>query len=139
MYKFLITMQNEGSDITVVRYAKSETRRIFLIKFLSFQNGCFISLAEGSNRIGSISVSISSSNKVNTAKVIPSKFDSMFVSTISERVSSMINGICIVSLHSTKQLQLGDMKAIMDEIMNLVKEEYNRSEGEKGYAQEFKR
>jgi len=138
MYKFLITMQNEGSDITVVRYAKSETRRIFLIKFLSFQNGCFISLAEGSNRIGSISVSISSSNKVNTAKVIPSKFDSMFVSTISERVSSMINGICIVSLYSTKQLQLGDMKAIMDEIMNLVKEEYNRSEGDKGYAQESK-
>ena len=81
MYKFHVTMQNEGSDITVVRYAKSETRRIFLIKFLSFQNGCFISLAEGSNRIGSISVSISSSNKVNTAKVIPSKFDSMFVST----------------------------------------------------------
>jgi hypothetical protein len=131
-------MQNEGSDITVVRYAKSETRRIFLIKFLSFQNGCFISLAEGSNRIGSISVSISSSNKVNTAKVIPSKFDSMFVSTISERVSSMINGICIVSLYSTKQLQLGDMKAIMDEIMNLVKEEYNQSEGDKGYAQESK-
>lgn len=138
MYKSLITMQNEGSDITVVRYAKSETRRIFLIKFLSFQNGCFISLAEGSNRIGSISVSISSSNKVNTAKVIPSKFDSMFVSTISERVSSMINGICMVSLYSTKQLQLGDMKAIMDEIMNLVKEEYNRSEGDKGYAQESK-
>ena len=138
MYKFLITMQNEGSDITVVRYAKSETRRIFLIKFLSFQNGCFISLAEGSNRIGSISVSLSSSNKVNTAKVIPSKFDSMFVSTISERVSSMINGICMVSLYSTKQLQLGDMKAIMDEIMNLVKEEYNRSEGDKGYAQESK-
>jgi len=132
-------MQNEGSDITVVRYAKSETRRIFLIKFLSFQNGCFISLAEGSNRIGSISVSISSSNKVNTAKVIPSKFDSMFVTTISERVSRMINGICMVSLHSTKQLQLGDMKAIMDEIMNLIKEEYNRSEGEKGYAQESKR
>ena len=132
-------MQNEGSDITVVRYAKSETQRIFLIKFLSFQNGCFISLAEGSNRIGSISVSISSSNKVNTAKVIPSKFDSMFVSTISERVSRMINGICMVSLHSTKQLQLGDMKAIMDEVMNLVKEEYNRSEDEKGYTQESER
>jgi hypothetical protein len=127
-------MQNQGSDITVVRYARSESKRIFLIKFLSFQNGCFLSLAEGSNRIGSLSVSISSSNKVNTAKVIPSKFDSMFVSTISERVSGMINGICIVSLHSTKQLQLGDMKAIMDEIMNLVKEEYNRSEDEKGHT-----
>lgn len=127
-------MQNQGSDITVVRYARSESQRIFLIKFLSFRNGCFLSLAEGSNRIGSLSVSISSSNKVNTAKVIPSKFDSMFVSTISERVSCMINGICIVSLHSTKQLQLGDMKAIMDEIMSLVKEEYNRSEDKKGHT-----
>ena len=132
-------MQDEGFNGLVLRTVKSPSRRTFLIKFLSFQNGCFIALAEGSHKIGSISVSISSSNKVNTAKVIPSKFDSMFVSTISERVSSMINGICMVSLYSTKQLQLGDMKAIMDEIMNLVKEEYNRSEGEKGYAQESKR
>ena len=118
----------KDSDIIVVRTAKSESRRIFLIKFLSFQNGCFIALAEGSDRIGSISVSISSSNKVNTAKVIPSKFDSMFVNTISERVSSMINGICLVSFHSIKQLQLDDMKAIMGEIMNLIKEKYNRNE-----------
>src|SRR5947209_14684287 len=125
-------MQDEDSDALIVRSVRTPSTRIFLIKFLSFQNGCFIVVAEGSNRIGSLSVSISSSNKVNTAKVIPSKFDSMFVSTISERVSGMINGICIVSLHSTKQLQLGDMKAIMDEIMNLVKEEYNRSEDEKG-------
>jgi hypothetical protein len=128
-------MQNQGSDITVVRYVRSESQRIFLIKFLSFQNGCFLSLAEGSNRIGSLSVSISSSNKVNTAKVIPSKFDSMFVSTISERVSCMINGICIVSLYSTKQLQLVDMKAIMDEIMSLVKEEYDRSEDKNGHTE----
>jgi hypothetical protein len=62
--------------------------------------------------------------------VIPSKFDSIFVSTISEKVSFMVNGICIVSLHSTKQLQLCDMKAIMEEIMNLVKNEYNQIEDE---------
>ncbi len=33
----------------------------------------------------------------------------------------MINGICMVSLHSIKQFQLDDMKAIMEEIMNLVR------------------
>jgi hypothetical protein len=130
-------MQNEGFKGLVVRTVRSPSRRIFLIKFLSFQNGCFIALAEGSHKIGSISVSISSSNKVNTAKVIPSKFDSMFVNTISERVSSMINGICLVSFHSIKQLQLDDMKAIMGDIMNLIEEEYDQHGNEKDHKAEF--
>ncbi|MBV9669302.1 MAG: hypothetical protein JO327_14390 [Nitrososphaeraceae archaeon] len=122
-------MQNKVSDRILIRSVSSEeSHRTFLIKFLSFQNGCFVSLSEGSDRIGSLCVSISSSNKVNTAKVIPSKFDSIFVSTISEKVSFMVNGICIVSLHNTKQLQLCDMKAIMEEIMNLVKNESNQIE-----------
>jgi hypothetical protein len=46
----------------------------------------------------------------------------VFINTISEKVSSMINGICIVSLYSTNQLNLEDMKAIMGEIMNIVGE-----------------
>lgn len=128
-------MQNKVSNRTIlVRSVSSENHRTFLIKFLSFQNGCFISLTEGSDRIGSLCVSISSSNKVSTAKVIPSKFDSLFVSTISEKVSSMVNGVCIVSLHNTKQLQLCDMKTIMEEIMNLVKNEYNQIEDERRHS-----
>jgi hypothetical protein len=129
-------MQNEGFNGLVVRAVRSPSGRTFLIKFLSFQNGCFIALAEGSHKIGSIYVSISSSNKVNTAKVIPSKFDSMFVNTISERVSSMINGICLVSFHSIKQLQLDDMKEIMGDIMNLIEGEYNQH-GEKDHKAEL--
>jgi hypothetical protein len=128
-------MQNEGFNGLVVRAVRSPSGRTFLIKFLSFQNGCFIALAEGYHKIGSIYVSISSSNKVNTAKVIPSKFDSMFVNTISERVSSMINGICLVSFHSIKQLQLDDMKEIMGYIMNLIEEKYSQH-GEKEHKAE---
>jgi hypothetical protein len=128
-------MQDEGFNGLVVRTVMSPSRRTFLIKFLSFQNGCFIALVEGSNKIGSISVSISSSNKINTAKVIPSKFDSMFVNTISERVSSLINGICVVSFDSIKQLQLDDMKEIMGYIMNLIEEEYSQR-GEKEHKAE---
>jgi hypothetical protein len=120
-------MQDEGYDTITVRRITSEGKRTFLIKFLSFQNGCFISVSESLNRIGSISVSISASNKVNTAKVIPSKFNSMFVSTISERVASMINGICLISLHSLTQLEFDDMKAIMGEIMNLVEDRHNEN------------
>jgi hypothetical protein len=128
-------MQDEGFNGLVVRTVMSPSRRTFLIKFLSFQNGCFIALVEGSNKIGSISVSISSSNKINTAKVIPSKFDSMFVNTISERVSSLINGICVVSFDSIKQLQLDDMKEIMGYIMNLIEKEYSQH-GEKEHKAE---
>ena len=116
-------MQDEGSDALIARTVRAPSTRIFLIKFLSFQNGCFIIVAEDSNRIGSLYVSIASANKVSTAKVIPSKFDSIFINTISERVSSMLNGICLVCMHSVKHLHLDDMKAIMEEIMNLVGKE----------------
>ena len=124
-------MHDEGYDTFTVRTITSEGKRTFLVKFLSFQNGCFISVSESLNRIGSISVSISATNKVNTAKVIPSKFNSMFVSTISERIASMINGICLISLHSLKQLEFDDMKAIMGEIMNLVEEDRHNENGDR--------
>ena len=51
----------------------------------------------------------------------------MFINTISERISSMINGICLISLHSLKQLEFDDMKAIMGEIMNLVGDNDNEN------------
>jgi|SRR6188474_3667730 hypothetical protein len=124
-------MQNDWSNLLITHSIRSQSGRIFYVKYISFQNGCFIALDEGSDALGSISVSISSSNKINTAKVIPSKFDSMFVDTISQRVSSMINGICLVSFHSTKQLQFEDMKAIMDEIMNLIRGEGSRNDDKK--------
>ena len=125
-------MQDEGSEALILRTVRAPSTRIFLIKFLSFQNGCFIIVAEDSNRIGSIYVSIASANKVTTAKVIPCKYDSIFINTISERISTMINGICLVCMHSVKNLHLDDMKAIMGEIMNLIgkKDEgnYNRQQ-----------
>jgi len=113
-------MQGEGSVTLIERKVTSPSTRAFLIRLLTFQNGCFIAVSEGSDRIGSMHVSIASSNKVNTARVIPSKHDSIFINTISETVSSRTNGISIVCVHSLEQLHLDDMKAIMGEIMNLV-------------------
>jgi hypothetical protein len=105
-----------------VRKIVTESQKAFILKCLSFENGLFILLAEGVDRIGSLTVSITASNKSTTATVIPSKHHSVFINTISERVSSMINGICIVSFYSTNQLNLNDMKAIMGEIMNIVED-----------------
>jgi hypothetical protein len=102
------------------RTVSSYSGRNFLLRMTFFQNGCFIVINEDERRIGAISVAISNSNKVNVAKVIPSKHDSIFINTVAEKVSSMINGICLVSLHSKSQLQLDDMKAIIGEVMNIV-------------------
>ena len=129
-------MQNECSNELVKHCISSNGGRTFYVKYLSFQNGCFITLDEGSNALGSVSISISSSNKITSAKVIPSKVDSTFVHTISQRVSSMINGICLASCHSTKQLQFEDMKAIMDEIVKIVKSEGTINENKKVYTKE---
>ena len=77
-------------------------------------------ITEGQPRIGAVSIAISASNKVSTAKVIPSKHDSIFINTMAEKVSSMINGISLVSLHSQSQLELDDMKAIMEGVLNTI-------------------
>lgn len=113
-------MQGGGPVTLIERKVISPSKRVFLIRLLPFQNGWFISVSEGSDTIGSLHVSIASSNKVNTARVIPSRYDSIFINTISETVTSRTNGISIVCVHSLEQLRLDDMKAIMGEIMNLV-------------------
>lgn len=115
------------------RSVSSETGRTFLLNILFFQNGCFITISEGELRVGAVSVAISSSNKANTAKIIPSKHDPIFVNTVVERVASMINGICLVSLHTKVPLQLEDMKAIMGEVMNMIED---RDKGHGGGKEE---
>jgi hypothetical protein len=109
-----------GSDEGSTK-VRSGTGREFSIQSLFFQNGCFLIISEGQPRIGALNASIGTSGgKVNTAKVIPSMHDSVFINTVSEKVSSMINGICVVSLHSKVQLQLEDMKAIMEVVMDII-------------------
>lgn len=95
--------------------------RSFLILVFRLANGCFISVSEGTlPRIGSLNVSLHSSMGVNTAKVIPSKYDSVFLNIISERVAGLVNGICIVSLHTTNALDLKAMKSLMESVLNVL-------------------
>src|ERR687890_2378280 len=107
-------------EVFVTKIVSPSTTRNFLLSTTVFQNGCFSVLTEGQPRIGAVSIAISASNKISTAKVIPSKYDSIFINTMAEKVSSMINGISLVSLHSKSQLQLDDMKAIMEGVMNNI-------------------
>lgn len=104
-------------EITV----NSRTSRVFLIRYLDFHNGCFISISEDLHSLGSLHVSTAFANKVRTAKVIPSITDSLFLNTVSERVASMINGLAIVNISAKKQLNNSDMEDIIVEILKFIK------------------
>ena len=96
--------------------------RDFLVQIVPFDNGNFISITEGKEKIGAMVVSIGSGTRTSTATVIPSKSDSFFLKMVSERVASTTNGICIVSLNIQKEFGLETMKVIMNEIMEIVRQ-----------------
>ena len=110
-----------GSGQSESDTARSGTGREFVIQGHFFENGCFFVISEGSPRLGAITASIGvAGGKINSAKVIPSKFDSMFITNVSEKVAALINGICLVSLYSKTSLKLDDMKAIMEVVMDIM-------------------
>lgn len=99
-------------------------QRLFSIRVIGMFNGYFISISEDKqHRIGSLNVSLPGSIGVNTAKVIPSKYDSVFLNMISERVAALTNGICITSLYTKNSLNLKAMKIIMEIIIDAVSEQ----------------
>src|SRR5919106_6488280 len=110
----------EDKDDIIVKNIQINDKRIIHIKSIFFENGCFIIISENSNRIGSVTMASSLSNKVTSAIVIPSKFDSFFINSIAQRISLMLNGICLVSLHTKMQLDVKSMKTIMGEILNMI-------------------
>jgi hypothetical protein len=111
--------------ISQVGYTKKTVKvnhRDFLVRILPYDNGNFISITEGKERIGTLVVSISSGGRISTAAVIPSKSETIFLKMVSERVASTINGICIFSLNIEKDLDLDSMKVLMNELMEIIKQ-----------------
>ncbi|MGI0074600.1 MAG: hypothetical protein ACREA5_01515 [Nitrosotalea sp.] len=93
-----------------------------MVQLVPYDNGNYISISEGKERIGTLVVSISSGGRVSTAAVIPSKSDTLFLKMVSERVASTMNGICIFSLNIEKDLDLDSMKVLMNELMEIIKQ-----------------
>jgi hypothetical protein len=110
----------EDKDDMLVKDIQIDDKRTIYIKSIFFENGCFIIISENSNRIGSVTMASSLSNKVTSAIVIPSKFDSFFINSIAQRIALMLNGICLVSLHIKTPLDVKSMKTIMEEILDRI-------------------
>ena len=94
--------------------------RKFLVQLIPFDNGNFISISEGGQKIGSMAVSIGSGPAPTTVTVIPSKTDSLFLKLTAEKISASIRGIGIVSLYAQRDLGNEAARILIGEIMEMI-------------------
>ncbi|MCH2405396.1 MAG: hypothetical protein MK200_04310 [Nitrosopumilus sp.] len=94
--------------------------RTFFLQIQKFENGYFISITEGTNKIGSMVISLATGPKPITTTIIPSRTESIFLKLIAERISTRMRGIALVSTFTQKELEPNTAKALMSEIMEMV-------------------
>jgi hypothetical protein len=97
--------------------------RNFSLSIQKFDNGYFISVSEGSNKIGSMVASMASGPTPITTTIIPSRSESLFLKLVSERISTRIRGIALVSAFIQKELEPNTAKDLMSEIMEMIENE----------------
>ncbi len=96
--------------------------RTFLVNFLNFENGMIISISETLLKIGPMLISISSGPVPSTSVIIPTKSEELFLKLLSEKISSFLKGICIVTGNFEKPLDNETTKQLMHEIMGEITE-----------------
>ena len=94
--------------------------RSFSLQIIKFENGYFVSVTEGTNKLGSMVVSLATGPTPVTTTIIPSKSEALFLRLIAERISTRMRGIAVVSAFIQKELEPTSAKAIMTEIMELI-------------------
>lgn len=94
--------------------------RSFSLTIQKFENGSFISISEGSKKIGSMVVSLATGPTPITTTVIPSKTESLFLKLTAERISTTTKGVAIVSAYIKKELEIDTAKVLMTEIMEMI-------------------
>ncbi|MDH3361842.1 MAG: hypothetical protein OEW86_08510 [Nitrosopumilus sp.] len=97
--------------------------RNFSLNIQKFENGYFISVTEGSNKIGSMVASLATGPTPITTTIIPSRTESLFLKLVAERISVRVRGIAIVSAFIQKELEPNIAKALMFEIMEAIENE----------------
>ena len=95
--------------------------RSFTIQVLLFDNGSFVSISEGQEKIGGLTASIGTGTIPITTSIIPAKSESLFLKLITEQLSSIITGINIVSAFIPKELENKTAKILIAKIREIVK------------------
>ena len=94
--------------------------RSFTIQVLLFDNGSFVSISEGQEKIGGLTASIGTGTVPITTSIIPAKSESLFLKLISEQLSSIIKGINIVSAFIPKELENKTAKILIAKTREIV-------------------
>lgn len=97
--------------------------RNFSLQIQKFENGYFISVTEGSDKLGAMVVSLATGPVPVTTTIIPSRSESLFLKLVAERISTRIRGIALVSTFIQKQLEPDTAKSLMVEIMDMIENE----------------
>ena len=97
--------------------------RVFSLQIQQFDNGFFVSITEGSNKLGSLVASLATGPTPVTTVVIPSKTESLFLKLVAERISTRMHGIALVSVFTQKELTQNIAKALMSEIIEMIENE----------------
>ena len=94
--------------------------RSFTIQVLLFDNGSFVSITEGQEKIGGLTASVGTGTVPITTSIIPAKSESLFLKLMSEQLSSIITGINIVSAFIPKELENKTAKILIAKIREIV-------------------
>ena len=94
--------------------------RTFLVNMLNFENGMIISISENHQKIGPMLISISSGPVPSTSIIIPTKSEELFLKLLSEKISSFLKGICLVTANFERSLDNNTTKQLMHEIMGEI-------------------
>ena len=96
--------------------------RTFLVNMLNFENGIIVSITENSQKIGPMLISINSGPVPSTSTIIPTKSEELFLKLLSQKISSFMKGICLVTANFEKPLDTETTKQLMHEIMGEIQQ-----------------
>ena len=96
--------------------------RTFLVNMLNFENGTIVSITENSQKIGPMLISINSGPVPSTSTIIPTKSEELFLKLLSQKISSFMKGICLVTANFEKPLDSETTKQLMHEIMGEIQQ-----------------
>ena len=95
-------------------------KRSFTVQILLFDNGSFVSITEGQEKIGGLTASIGTEPVPITTSIIPAKSESLFLKLISEQLSSIITGINIISTFIPKELENKTAKTLIAKVKEII-------------------
>jgi len=94
--------------------------RKFMVQVLRFDNGNFVSITEGQEKIGGMLASIATEPVPSTTTIIPPKSESIFLKIMSDYLSSITKGINIVSAFIPQELDTKTTKVLMTKIKEII-------------------